>query len=59
MANENSRFKELYESAKEQISTGTRPIIVTEGKTDVQHLKKAFEKLQITLDVDYFEMPDE
>jgi hypothetical protein len=45
MIDENSRFKELYESAKEQLSTGTKPLLITEGKTDVQHLKKALEKL--------------
>lgn len=59
MVGENERFKEMYEALAEKIKQGEIPLIVTEGKTDVQHIKKAKEKLGITdLDVDYFEIPE-
>jgi len=48
MVNENNRFKELYDGLENKIKVGTTPLIITEGKTDVQHIKKAKEKLNIT-----------
>lgn len=47
MIGENDRFKEKFETLNEYIQTNTTPLIITEGKTDVQHLKKAYEKLNI------------
>ncbi len=41
---------------KSSIDNLTKPLIITEGKTDVKHLKKAIEKLRIsTLDIDFFD----
>lgn len=41
---------------KSSIDNLTKPLIITEGKTDVTHLKKALEKLNITtLDVVFFD----
>ncbi len=54
---ENSRFRDIYRSLKEEIEKDKKPLIITEGKTDVQHLKTAQEKLGIELDVEYFSTP--
>jgi len=48
MISENSRFKNLYQSLSSSISEGNLPLIITEGKTDTQHIKKAKEVLNIT-----------
>jgi predicted ATP-binding protein involved in virulence len=48
MISENSRFKNLYQSLSSSISEGNLPLIITEGKTDAQHIKKAKEVLKIT-----------
>ena len=48
MIGENERFKQLFQSLNENIRTGTKPLIITEGKTDIQHIRKAMEKLKIT-----------
>ena len=55
MINENERFKDLYESLEKKLKNGTKPMIITEGKTDVKHIKKAKEKLNITdCDFEFF-----
>lgn len=44
----------MYQTLKQQIHEGTKPLVITEGKTDIQHILKAKEKLNITdLDVDF------
>lgn len=48
MVSENERFKEMYHSLEQKVEEGNVPLIITEGKTDIQHLKKAMEKLLIT-----------
>jgi predicted ATP-binding protein involved in virulence len=48
MISENARFKNLYQSLSASISEGSLPLIITEGKTDAQHIKKAKEILNIT-----------
>lgn len=59
MIGENEKYAELYKSLKQEIEKDSKPLIVAEGKTDVQHLKKAREKLDINdLDIDYFEIPE-
>ncbi|MDV6343605.1 AAA family ATPase [Nitrosomonas sp. Is37] len=47
MIGENDRFKELYSSLEEKIRNGNVPLVITEGKTDVQHLKSAMSRLNI------------
>lgn len=60
MINENERFKERYQSLEQEIQSGTIPLIITEGKTDIQHIKKAKEKLNITdLDVALYEITED
>lgn len=56
MLGESDKFKDLYVSLQEKMTRGELPLVITEGKTDVQHLKKAKEKLNINCDVEYFEI---
>ena len=59
MIGENDRFKEMYQTLKEKINIGTIPLVITEGKTDIQHIKKSKEKLSISdCDVEFFEVPE-
>lgn len=59
MIGENDRFKEMYQSLDKNIKTGTKPLIITEGKTDIQHIRKAKEILNINhLDIEFFEIPE-
>lgn len=60
MIGENDRFKEMYEELNSQIENGETPLIITEGKTDAQHLKKAQEVLNIQdCEVEYYEIADD
>lgn len=57
MIGENDRFKELYRSLEEKTKTGSVPLIITEGKTDVQHLRAAKKRLDIQdLDIEFFDI---
>jgi len=57
MIGENDRFKELFHSLNEVIQESNTPLIITEGKTDVQHIKKAREKLNVeNCEVEFFEI---
>lgn len=57
MIGENDRFKELYRSLEEKIKDGTVPLVITEGKTDVQHLRSAMTRLNIQgCDVEFFDI---
>jgi len=57
--NENDKFAEKYRNLSRQIQQSSKPLIITEGKTDIKHLKKAQEKLGIIdCDVEYCEIPD-
>ena len=59
MIGENDRFKELFHSLNQVIKENNKPLIITEGKTDIQHLRKALEKLKIEdFDVEFFEIVD-
>lgn len=50
--NENNNFAKELKSLKERIDQQCKPIIITEGKTDIKHIMKAKEVLRIT-DVDF------
>jgi hypothetical protein len=57
MIGENDRFKELFHSLNQVIQESNTPLIITEGKTDVQHIKKAREKLNVeNCEVEFFEI---
>lgn len=59
MINENRRFADRYNNLVNQIKNNTKPIIITEGKTDYRHIKKAIEILDRNdIDVDFCQVPD-
>ena len=58
MVSENERFKENFEILKTRVTQLSRPLIITEGKTDVIHLQTAKEKLGISGDFDFFDVPE-
>lgn len=60
MVGENEKFKELYQTLKQEVQQGTKPLVITEGKTDVQHIIRAKVKLQIAdLDVDFLQVTED
>lgn len=57
MIGENDRFKELYRSLEKKVKSGGLPLVITEGKTDVQHLRYAKSRLDIKgCDVEFFDV---
>ena len=58
MIDENKRFAKLYGDLKGKIKSMTKPLIITEGKTDIKHILKAKEKLGIT-DLDFDVIQDD
>lgn len=50
MVNENNRFYKQYKSIQSELENLNKPIIITEGKTDIIHILKAKEKLGIQTD---------
>ena len=52
MIGENKRFAKLYENLTEKIKSLTKPLIITEGKTDIKHILIAKEKLGVA-DLDF------
>jgi predicted ATP-binding protein involved in virulence len=58
MINENNRFVEKYNTLLEAVKQNTKPLIITEGKTDVIHLKKAKEVLGEDCDIEFYEIEE-
>jgi len=54
MIEENKRFKSLHDQLSEKLKFSTKPLLITEGETDIKHLKKARKELGIEDDVEYF-----
>lgn len=55
----NDDYKHQYESLLERVKSAEKPIIITEGKTDWKHLKRAFSVLKPEdFDVDLYEYED-
>ena len=50
MINENQRFYDNYKKLQTELMELNKPIVITEGKTDIVHILKAKEKLGITTD---------
>lgn len=48
MIKDNQHFAEKYIKLEEKVEKISKPIIITEGKTDIKHILKAKEKLGIT-----------
>lgn len=47
MVEVNNRYAERYHNLSKQISESSRPLIITEGKTDWKHIKSAIKALKI------------
>ena len=60
MINENQRFADRYNSLINQIKENSKPIIITEGKTDYRHIKKAIDVLnRDDIDVGFYPVPND
>lgn len=49
MVNENKRFYDSYKKIRDDLKELDRPLVITEGKTDIIHILKAKEKLGIDI----------
>ena len=59
MISENNRYASKFKELEEKMISGTKPLIITEGKTDWKHIKAAKEALQISdLDIELHEYED-
>lgn len=59
--NEKNHFAAEYEKVSDKLKQMTRPVVITEGKTDIKHILKAMEKLGIEKQFDTLleaEQPD-
>jgi len=54
---DNERFRDSYLNLKDQVEKGETPLIITEGKTDILHLKSAKVALGIKTDLEFFDVP--
>lgn len=50
--NENNRYAEKLRLMEDKVSALCKPLVITEGKTDIKHILKAMEVLGIDLDFD-------
>lgn len=50
--NENNRYAEKLRLMEDKVSALRKPLVITEGKTDIKHILKAMEVLGIDLDFD-------
>lgn len=60
MISENQRFADKYKDLASKIKSNSKPIIITEGKTDYRHIRNSINKLgRKDIDVDFYEVPDD
>lgn len=60
MIGENNNFKQLYDELRVNLKDDSKPLVITEGKTDAKHIKNAIIKLGITdIEVDFLEIGDQ
>lgn len=60
MIGENQRYADKYNDLVSKIESNSKPIIITEGKTDYRHIRNAINKLERKdIDVDFYEVPDD
>ena len=60
MVDDNNKFASLYNQLQQQINLSSLPLIITEGKTDVLHIKTALQRLHYTdIKVEWFDFPEE
>lgn len=56
LIDENNQFAQKYKQLVETVKESTKPLIITEGKTDWKHLKAAMKALDIkNLNVEFYE----
>lgn len=55
---ENSNFKRMLDDLKEKIPNNNIPLIITEGKTDIKHLKVAADKLNFK-NIEFYEINED
>jgi hypothetical protein len=41
MISENEKYRERYDLLEKRVAQGIKPLIITEGKTDIIHLEKS------------------
>ncbi len=59
MIDQNQQYAKKYNDLVTEVQKNSKPIIITEGKTDWKHLKAAMKALNLNdLDVDYHEYTD-
>lgn len=57
MVNKNAQYAQMYKTLKKKIEEDSRTLIITEGKTDVKHLKNAFNRLKLDqLDAEFVDI---
>lgn len=57
MINENDRFKDQFLLLEQKIQENSIPLVITEGKTDVNHIRKAKNSLNIeNVDFEFYEI---
>ncbi len=59
MIGENKLYFKLYNELNTKISSTTKPLVITEGKTDAVHLKAAMKKLNIAIDVEFYNIDED
>lgn len=57
--NERSNYEKKLNSLRDEMNELTRPIVITEGKTDLKHILKAMEKLGIARRFDILKPEDQ
>lgn len=55
----NNNYKYELELIKQKIYQDTKPLIITEGKTDWKHIKSALRNLNSELDIEFLEYEDD
>lgn len=59
LISQNDQYRTRYKQLQKKISNDTRPLIITEGKSDWKHIKAAMAALDISdLDIDIYEDED-
>lgn len=59
MVDDNNKFATLYYQLQQQINLSSLPLIITEGKTDVLHIKTALQRLRYNdINVEWFDPPE-
>ncbi len=59
IVSENDRYISKYNDLREKVRNDTKPLVITEGKTDWKHIKAAMKRLGIVdLDIEFYEYED-